>query len=126
MQMIASPDGKYLLVLNGGYNPPSISVMDAASGAEVGRTRVPDAWLGLAINRVGNRVYVGGGSTGAVHEFAFSDGKLTEGRVLSTLTKAAKELRPIRHTRTSQAMSRFLPMADFYTPRRCFRIPWWC
>ena len=90
MQMIASPDGKYLLVLNGGYNPPSISVLDAASGAEVGRTRVPDAWLGLAINRVGNRVYVGGGSTGAVHEFAFSDGKLTEGRVLSTLTKAAE------------------------------------
>ena len=37
MATALSPDGKYLLVLNGGYRPPSITVIDTASGAVVGR-----------------------------------------------------------------------------------------
>src|SRR5215831_17220642 len=48
MSTVLSPDGKYLLVLNGGYRPPSISVLDAASGALVNTAPVPDGWLGLA------------------------------------------------------------------------------
>src|SRR5580698_9328784 len=32
MSSALSPDGKYLLVLNGGYRPPSITVIEAASG----------------------------------------------------------------------------------------------
>ena len=31
MSSALSPDGKYLLVLNGGYRPPSITVIDTAS-----------------------------------------------------------------------------------------------
>lgn len=31
MSSALSPDGKYLLVLNGGYKPPSISVLDLAT-----------------------------------------------------------------------------------------------
>ena len=45
MRAALSRDGKYLLVLNGGYNPPSISVIDTASRHEVHRVRVEDAWL---------------------------------------------------------------------------------
>src|SRR5450755_1285291 len=48
MSTALSPDGKYLLILNGGYKPPSISVMDAATGAVTGSVPVADAWLGLA------------------------------------------------------------------------------
>jgi hypothetical protein len=36
MSSALSPDGKYLLVLNGGYRPPSITVIDAASGTVKG------------------------------------------------------------------------------------------
>jgi len=90
MSTALSPDGKFLLVLNGGYNPPSISVIDTATAAEVERTRVPDAWLGLAITAKGDAVYVGGGSTGSVYEFSFASGRLTPARTLSTLTKAAE------------------------------------
>ena len=46
MSSALSPDGKYLLVLNGGYRPPSITVIDAATGAVAGSTPVPDGWLG--------------------------------------------------------------------------------
>src|SRR5579862_3194319 len=50
MSTALTPDGKYMLVLNGGYRPPSISVIDTAAGAVVSSIPVPDAWLGLAIS----------------------------------------------------------------------------
>src|SRR4051794_13288018 len=45
MSTALSPDAKYLLILNGGYRPPSISVIDLASAQVVSTTPVPDAWL---------------------------------------------------------------------------------
>src|SRR5438552_9699176 len=48
MSSVLSPDGKYLLVLNGGYRPPSISVIEIAGARVVSTTPVPDGWLGLA------------------------------------------------------------------------------
>src|SRR5947208_14968042 len=47
MSSALSPDGRYLLVLNAGYRPPSISVLDVASAREISRTPVADGWLGL-------------------------------------------------------------------------------
>src|ERR1700674_5826263 len=47
MSSVLSPDGRFMIVLNGGYKPPSLIVLDAKSGNEIGRTPVPDAWLGL-------------------------------------------------------------------------------
>ena len=43
MATALSPDGKYLLVLNGGYRPPSVSVIEVASArvvVERGRWRM--------------------------------------------------------------------------------------
>ena len=37
MSTALSPDGKYLLVLNGGYRPPSVSVIETASGTRHGQ-----------------------------------------------------------------------------------------
>src|SRR6202044_505512 len=42
MSTALSPDGRYLLVLNGGYNPPSISVLETATGREIHRVRIAD------------------------------------------------------------------------------------
>ncbi|MBI4905764.1 MAG: bifunctional YncE family protein/alkaline phosphatase family protein [Acidobacteria bacterium] len=80
MASALSKDGKHLLVMNGGYNPPSISVLDVASGAEVSRTRVDDAWLGMTFTPDGKKLYVGGGSRASVFEFDFAGGKLTAAR----------------------------------------------
>ena len=80
MSAVGTPDGKYLLVMNGGLKPPGISVIDLASAKELGRTPVPDAWLGLTMTRAGDKLYVGGGSRAAVFEFSFSNGVLTAGR----------------------------------------------
>jgi DNA-binding beta-propeller fold protein YncE len=77
-----SNSGKYLLVLNAGYNPPSVSVIDIAQKREVGRTPLPDAWLGLTVSPRGNYVYVGGGSRASVYELALNQetGALTRNR----------------------------------------------
>ena len=48
MSTALSPDGKYLLVLNAGFKPPSISVVEIASARVVSSIGVPDAWLGEA------------------------------------------------------------------------------
>ena len=40
MSTALSPDGKFLLALNGGYNPPSISIVDVAAEKEIGRAPV--------------------------------------------------------------------------------------
>src|SRR5271157_6628814 len=64
MATALSPDGKYLLVLNGGYRPPSVSVIETASARVVSRVGAPDAWLGLTFSPAGDRAYAGGGSKG--------------------------------------------------------------
>src|SRR5271168_5152326 len=81
MSSALSRDGKFLLVLNGGYRPPSISVL-ALGGIgdgmkEIAKVPVADGWLGLTFSPDGTRVYVGGGSKYSVFEFSFSqDGQL--------------------------------------------------
>ena len=92
MAAAITPDKKFLLVLNGGFDPPSISVIDIASAKEVGRAAVPDAWLGLAISKAGDRVYVGGGSRAAVYEFKLADGVLTPSRLFPVVPD--KDRRP--------------------------------
>ncbi len=88
MASVLSADKKVLFVMNGGYNPPSISVIDIASAKELSRTPVPDAWLGLALSKAGDKLYVGGGSKSAVFELNWADGKLTMGRTFQVVAKA--------------------------------------
>jgi len=80
MATALSADGKYLAVLNGGYQPPSISLLEAASGRVVQSIPVPDGWLGLAFAPKSDRLYVGGGSKASVFEYTLSGGTLAAGR----------------------------------------------
>ncbi|MEO8025543.1 MAG: bifunctional YncE family protein/alkaline phosphatase family protein [Bryobacteraceae bacterium] len=89
MSTALSPDGKFLLVLNGGYKPPSVSVLDVATMRELSRVPVADGWLGLAFTPNGRMVYVGGGQQAAVFEFSFSPaGELKPARTLEIKSKA--------------------------------------
>lgn len=89
MSAALSPDGKYLLILNGGYKPPSISVLSTADEREVSRVPVEDGWLGLTFTPNGKLVYVGGGSRSTVYEFTFNDGQLVPARKFE-ITPAAE------------------------------------
>lgn len=76
MSAVLSPDERYLLVLNGGFLPPTISVIDLETETETASAPVRDAWHGLTFNPSGDRVYVGGGSEATVFEFGFENGAL--------------------------------------------------
>ena len=90
MSAALSNNGRYLLILNGGYNPPSISVIDIAQKRELGRTPLPDAWLGLTVAADKDLVYVGGGSTGKVFELALNSatGALTRTREFTAIKES--------------------------------------
>ena len=90
MSTALSPDGKYLLVLNGGYRPPSVSVIETASARVTGSVPVADGWLGLAMSPKGDRVYVGGGSKASLFEFAFANGVLTPARTFVVVPQAQR------------------------------------
>ncbi len=77
---VVTPDKKFLLVVHGGFNPPSVSVIDLAAGKETSRAAVPDAWMGIAINKAGDKVYVAGASKAGIYEFSFTGGVLTPAR----------------------------------------------
>jgi len=72
MSSAISPNGRFVLVLNGGYKPPSVSVIEAETKKELSRVKVEDGWLGLTFSPDGKFVYVGGGSRYRVFEFSFS------------------------------------------------------
>ncbi|HEU5021701.1 MAG TPA: YncE family protein [Bryobacteraceae bacterium] len=90
MSAAATRDGKYLLVLSAGEHPPAVSVIDIAAQKEVSRMPVPDAWLGLAISKSADKVYVGGGARAAVFEFGFSNGELKPARMFPLVAEKAR------------------------------------
>ena len=91
MSTAVSHNGKFLLVLNAGYNPPSISVIDIASRKELRRTPLPDCWLGLTLAPQSDKVYVGGGARGSAYELLLNPdtGELTRTREFATGAQGA-------------------------------------
>lgn len=93
MSTAVSNNGKYLLVMNAGYNPPSISVIDIAARKEIGRTPLPDCWLGLTVAPKGDLVWVGGGSRAAIYELSLNPetGALTRRRDFAAVPDLGKK-----------------------------------
>ncbi len=90
MASALTPDGKHLLVLNGGYKPPSVSVIETATGRVTGSVPVADGWLGLAISAKGDMVYVGGGAKASIFEFSLANGVLTPARTFVVVPQAQR------------------------------------
>ena len=118
MSSALSRDGKYLLVLNGGYRPPSISVIDVQAD-EGGRTvPVPDGWLGLTFSPDGTRVYVGGGSEVRVlRVFVFLRRPVEARARIEIVARRTSQAKPI-----SSATSPCRRTADRSTQRICITI----
>ncbi|MBI1357339.1 MAG: hypothetical protein GC160_23605 [Acidobacteria bacterium] len=89
MALQLSPDGQRAYVLETGFLPPALRVVDLSSQTVSGTLALPDAWLGLTLNRTGDKAFVGGGGRGVVLEVALSGGAPT----LSHEYKAVAERR---------------------------------
>ncbi len=91
MSSALTPDGRYLIVLNGGYNPPSIMVLDPKTEKIVHQLPLPDAWLGLTLTANGRMVYVGGGARASIYELSLSnEGRLELARTFELVPAAER------------------------------------
>lgn len=81
MSHAISPDRKLLAILNAGYAPPSVSMLDLETGKEIGRTPLGGGgWRGLAFSPAGNKLYAGNGGEAYITEFSVTEGRLSGAR----------------------------------------------
>jgi hypothetical protein len=92
MASAVSRDGKYTVIMQGGYMKPSLSVHESATLREVSRIEVKDAWLGMAFAPNTNILYVSGGSASAVMEFELTqEGRLEARRTFPLVAESGRK-----------------------------------
>ena len=79
LAMVESPDGRYLVVTNNGYQKPTLTIVDLERGYVASKTHVEHAWLGLAWHPDKRRVFSSGAGQTTVNEFYWTPGRLTPG-----------------------------------------------
>ena len=90
LNLLLSADGRYAVVTNNGIAKPSLTIVDLANWSVKITVAVENAFLGLAWNVDGTKLYSAGGSQNSIQEFAYADGGLTAGRTLNLPTKAGE------------------------------------
>ena len=83
LNVVSSPDGKYLIVTNNGLAKPSLSVIDAGNWTVKNTTVLDHAWQGLVFHPDGTKLYSAGAAQNNVREFSFADGTLTRTRTFN-------------------------------------------
>ena len=76
LNMVWSPDGRYLLITNNGWAKPSITVFDTANFFIQSTLPIDHAWLGLAWHPDGKRLYSSGAAQNVVNELTWSEATL--------------------------------------------------
>jgi YVTN family beta-propeller protein len=80
LNLVQSPDSRYVVVTNNGLAKPSFSVIDVANWSVKSTVALEHAWLGLAWHPDGTKLYSAGAKQENVQEFAYADGVLTRAR----------------------------------------------
>src|SRR5262245_44256593 len=78
LAMVESPDGRFLFIANSGYLKPSITVIDVKARRVADTLVLDHAWLGLAWNPDGKRLYASGAGNTTVHELRWERRQLPE------------------------------------------------
>ena len=77
LSMVASADDRYVIITNNGWSKPTLTVVDVAQRFVRMRVPLEHAWLGLAWNPDGTKLYSSGAAENTVNEFAYAkDGAL--------------------------------------------------
>jgi YVTN family beta-propeller protein len=95
LNMVWSPDGRYLLITNNGWAKPSITVFDTANFNIKGVLPLDHAWLGLAWHPDGKRLYSSGAAQNVVNELGWTGEAL---KVNEPIVIARPVLRPTFET----------------------------
>lgn len=71
MNLVVTPDGDHVIVTNNGYSQPNLVVYDYTKEISRDRVMLDSAWLGLAFNPDGRRLYSSGSAKNRVDEFSW-------------------------------------------------------
>src|SRR6476646_6566855 len=74
MNLVASPDGRFLAVATSGFSKPALSIFDTRSLQIVSRVELEHTWLGVAWHPDGKRLFTSGSSENVIYEFSFQNG----------------------------------------------------
>ncbi len=74
LSMDLSPDGRFAVVANAGYDTQSVSVVDLTSLRVLQTLPVAKTWLGLKFFNAGARFALSGGNDNRIYIFRFSEG----------------------------------------------------
>ncbi|RLS51423.1 MAG: YncE family protein, partial [Planctomycetota bacterium] len=70
------PDGRHAVILHCGFGPHELAVIDLETRKVLSRTRIDEAFQGLAFDGTGNRLWVSGGAAETLLPFRFEAGAL--------------------------------------------------
>ena len=104
MSTAASPDGRRMAVLNGGFLPASVDYLDMETTSKTATVAITDGWRGLAFSAPGIRLYAGNGAHASITEFA------VEGNHLAVSRKI--DLFPGEPLQTLHLIADILPLND--------------
>ena len=77
LAMVASPDGRALVLLLNGYREQGVQVVDRATGAVVQTLPQRAAFLGLAFSPDGRTLYASGGNQDVVYRYDWANARAT-------------------------------------------------
>jgi YVTN family beta-propeller protein len=76
------PRGKFAAVLDCGYGPHEVVVVNLDSGKITARATVSNSFYGVIFSSDGGKLYCSGGGDETVHRFDFHDGQLASEKVI--------------------------------------------
>ncbi len=77
------PSGGWMAVLHAGYGPHEVAVLDTKTGATISRVEIDETFYGLAFADGGRRLLASGSGAEVLYSFAFSDGFLSEKKMIA-------------------------------------------
>ena len=83
LNLVQTPDSKYLIVISNGLAKPAFHVIDIASWTVKSTMPLDSAWLGLTWHPDGTRLYSAGAAQNNVQEFNYADGVITRARTFA-------------------------------------------
>lgn len=79
LSMVATADGRYVIISNNGWSRPTLTVVDVRQATVKARIPMDHAWLGLAWHPNGRRLYSSGAAENTVNELSYEKGELKSG-----------------------------------------------
>ncbi|HYT73438.1 MAG TPA: bifunctional YncE family protein/alkaline phosphatase family protein [Vicinamibacterales bacterium] len=76
MNLVPSPDGRFIAISTSGWAKPAISIFDTHTLQLVSRADVEHSWFGLVWHPDGKRLYASGASENVIYGYTFDGGRL--------------------------------------------------